>query len=241
MGLYLHRLPRHSVQNFYIAMDEFSEFLNAALAGQLPGPGAQQRMAPRNRDGSVRTFIPPPTARQSAVAVVITQTPRPAVLLTLRSSNLRHHRGQISFPGGRIEHGESPVDAAMRELREEVAIPPSDVRVLGTLSKLYTPPSNSAIVPVVMEAEQMLTCVPDPVEVEEWFWVQLDQLLGTAVEEEWELPYGRMIVPHWRIHPRVPLWGATAMILSELLELYEGWLSKRATLQAQASSDRHRQ
>jgi 8-oxo-dGTP pyrophosphatase MutT (NUDIX family) len=76
----------------------------------------------------------------------------------------------------------------MRELREEVGIPPSDVRVLGTLSKLYTPPSNSAIVPVVMEAEQMLACVPDPVEVEEWFWVQLEQLLGTAVEEEWELP-----------------------------------------------------
>ncbi len=222
------------------AMVDFATFLSRALSEQLPGWEAQQRMMPRYRDGSHRVFSPPPDARQSAVAVVISGGQRPSVLLTLRSAQLRHHRGQISFPGGRIESGETPRDAALRELREEVGIEPTLVVVLGSLTSLYTPPSNSAIVPIVMSCAYPLECRLDAAEVEESFWVELAALSDTAIEEEWELPYGRMIVPHWRIHRRVPLWGATAMILSELLALYRRWIMQPESLSRPVAAALHR-
>ncbi len=222
------------------AMVEFTTYLSRALGEELPGWEAQHRMMPRYRDGSYREFSPPPDARRSAVAVVVTADDRPSVLLTLRSAQLRHHRGQISFPGGRIEAGESPRDAALRELREEVGIEPELVTVLGTLSSLYTPPSNSAIVPIVMRCFHRLDCTLAAAEVEESFWIELDALTASVIEEEWELPYGRMIVPHWRVHPRVPLWGATAIVLSELLALYQRWLKQQAILSASVADTLHR-
>lgn len=221
-------------------MDDFRTFLQEALAGSLPGRAAQQRMMPRYPDGSVRHFPIPDNARQTAVAVVISSPTCPAVLLTLRSQFLRHHRGQISFPGGRIERGEHAIEAALRELQEEVGISSSTVRVLGCLSPLYTPPSNSAITPVVMACNGSVTLCLDVCEVEEAFWVPLHQLDGTAIEQVWELPYGTMIVPHWQVHPRVPLWGATAIILAELLELYRCWLSRQAVQEEQAAGALHR-
>lgn len=220
-------------------MDELIAFLAKALHNPLPGWHAQEQMMPRYPDGRVREFVVPANARQSAVAVLLTSDVRPSVLLTLRSTQLRYHRGQISFPGGQIEPDESPQNAALRELQEEVGIPSSEVEVIGTLSSLYTPPSNSMIVPVVMVCHRMPSLQLDANEVEEAFWVSLNQLIGTVVEEEWELPYGRMQVPHWRIHPRVPLWGATAMIIAELLHLYQQWLIQRRIPTVQAADDRH--
>ncbi|GIV53856.1 MAG: coenzyme A pyrophosphatase [Candidatus Kapaibacterium sp.] len=220
-------------------MDEFARFLERALRQTLPGWEAQQRMMPRFPDGQVRDVTPPANARKSAVAVVIGSSPEPSVLLTLRSTRLGHHRGQLSFPGGRIEDGETASEAALRELWEEVGIARTHVRVLGKLSPFYTPPSNSAIEPVVMVCADRLECMLNYDEVEEAFWVSLEELLGSAVERIWELPYGTMIVPQWLVHPRVPLWGATAVILSELLVLYEGWLSQRATPSASTPTDQH--
>ncbi|MCX7930669.1 MAG: CoA pyrophosphatase [Chlorobi bacterium] len=220
-------------------MNDFATYLVTALLRELPGWTVQQRMMPRYSDGTVRRFAPPPDARRSAVAVIVTTGYDPAVLLTLRSSTLRYHRGQISFPGGRIEPGELPTDAALRELTEEVGIPASMVRVHGMLSSLYTPPSNSAILPIVMTCSARLDCQLDAREVEEAFWVELSHLDGSAVEEEWELPYGRMIVPHWRVHQRVPLWGATAIVLAELLALYRLWLNEQEPPSTPTADDLH--
>jgi len=240
--LYRRRLLERSARNLHrTAMDDPAVFFRHALAQALPGPAAQETMMPRYPDGRRRSFSQPSDARQSAVAVVLRQEQdRPAVLLTLRSAMLRHHRGQLSFPGGKIERGETPPDAALRELSEEVGLPAQCVEVLGRLTPLYTPPSNSAITPVVMWCTAPVELSLDPREVEEAFWVRLDDLLGSAVEQEWELPYGRMIVPHWRIHPTVPLWGATAMILAELLELYSQWLTRQTTPAGEAAGNLHR-
>ncbi|RMF33029.1 MAG: CoA pyrophosphatase [Chlorobiota bacterium] len=221
-------------------MDDPVVFFRHALAQALPGPAAQETMMPRSPDGRRRSFSQPSDARHSAVAVVLRkEQDRPAVLLTLRSAMLRHHRGQLSFPGGRIERGETPTDAALRELSEEVGLPSRCVEVLGVLSPLYTPPSNSFITPVVMWCSAAVALSLDPSEVEEAFWVRLEELVGSAVEEEWELPYGRMIVPHWRVHPRVPLWGATAMILAELIELYSQWLTRQTAPAGGAAGGLH--
>lgn len=211
-------------------METFARYLRSALEGELPGISVQRRMMPRYHDGTYRIIEPGPLSRKTAIAVVLCAGP--AVLLTLRSQRLRYHRGQISCPGGRIEEGETVVQAALRELWEEVGIASEEVDVLGMLSPLYTPPSDSVIMPVVVWWNGRELQHVQQEEVEEVFTVPLDMLRRAPIEEEWCLPYGQMIVPHWRVHRTVPLWGATAMVLVELLWFYEQWLIQRMTLQA---------
>ncbi len=205
---------------------DWSERLRLRLAQPLPGWSAQRRMAPR--PGEERSRIPSDIngLKQSAVLALLAPTAEGAasVLITLRSEGLNTHKGQLSFPGGRIEPNEHVTDAALRETHEEVGVPPQAVRILGALSPLYIPPSRSLVHPVVGVLDQPHTLIPSPHEVQEAFWLPLAalaeptnyrttlrELLGQPVE-----------VPYWQVHP-TPLWGATAIILAELLELLELW------------------
>jgi 8-oxo-dGTP pyrophosphatase MutT (NUDIX family) len=71
------------------------------------------------------------------------------VLLLARAATLRSHAGQVAFPGGRVEPGESVVEAALREAHEETGLDPSGVEVLGTLTELPMPVSNHVVTPVL--------------------------------------------------------------------------------------------
>ena len=156
----------------------------------------------------------------SAVLVLLTSHPSlrsSLVLLTLRSSTLRSHTGQISFPGGRIEPGETPEAAALRECEEETGIPAHLPEVLGRLSPITSPASKGAVLPIVAWLHEEVPVRIHPDEVEEAFWQPLDEL-GEPVVTEWELRGRKMLVPHWPVH-RVPLWGLTACVLSELRQL----------------------
>lgn len=153
-----------------------------------------------------------PRASQSSSSFV----PRPSshVLLTLRSSRLRTHTGQLSFPGGRIEPGETPEQAALRECEEETGIPAHLPEVLGRLTPISSPASFGAVMPIVAWLHQDVPIIPHPDEVDEAFWQPLDAL-GEPVVSEWELRGMKLMVPHWPIH-RVPLWGLTACVIEEL-------------------------
>jgi 8-oxo-dGTP pyrophosphatase MutT (NUDIX family) len=197
------------------------------LAGPLPGVHAHKYFVPSDMpDAAKRLQRAPDDARRSAVLVPLLVRPDDDldVLLTVRTSTLRSHSGQISFPGGRIDDGEDAVATALRELDEETGIPSHDVAVLGTLTPLWVPPSNSAITPVVGLVRAPEAYTPSEAEVAEIFTVPLSLLLDTSSVHvaPWTL-YDRTVqVRHWRVHPSVPLWGATAMILNELLELVRG-------------------
>ena len=107
-------------------------------------PGARRRPAGRPLAPAF------PDARPSAVLVALADGPSGAeVLLTRRSWDLRSHKGEISFPGGRIDAGESPAEAALREAQEEVGLDPAAIEVVGELEHLNTVVSRSYIVPVV--------------------------------------------------------------------------------------------
>jgi len=173
-------------------------------------------------------LVPPEDAspRRGAVLILFGEGARgPEVLLTERAHHLRHHPGQVSFPGGALEDGEGAVEAALREAEEETGLDPSGVEVFAELPELWLPPSNFAVTPVLgWWAEPSVVSAVDAGEVH-------------AVLRE---PVAELTDPEHRFvtrHPRtgwlgpafwigegkdVLLWGFTAGVISRLFDTV-GW------------------
>jgi 8-oxo-dGTP pyrophosphatase MutT (NUDIX family) len=156
--------------------------------------------------------------RDAAVLVPLLETDRGLrLLLTKRSSRLRHHPGQVAFPGGKRDEGETPEAAALREAQEEVGLPKGHARVLGRLPAHETV-TGFAVTPVVAYVTPF-EFRPEPDEVEEAFTVPLSHVLDPAnyaVER-------RRWRGEWRRYYAVPwgpyyVWGATARILRGLAD-----------------------
>jgi 8-oxo-dGTP pyrophosphatase MutT (NUDIX family) len=145
------------------------------------------------------------------------------VLLTRRSTALRNHAGEISFPGGRIDPGETEVAAALREANEEVGLDPVAVEVIGELDHLATVVSRSHIVPVVARAAGRLALTPHSLEVERVMWVPLAELTraDTYRAERWVAPWGARVLYFFELDDET-VWGATAHILVDLLRRVGG-------------------
>jgi 8-oxo-dGTP pyrophosphatase MutT (NUDIX family) len=150
------------------------------------------------------------------------------VILTRRSSRLRTHKGEVSFPGGRVNPGEEPAAAARREAYEEVDLDPALVTMEGWLHPVTTLASPALIMPVVASLPERPTLVASPREVERVFDVALAELADPSIfhEERWQVP-GRMIpgspdnsfaVRFFEVSGEL-IWGATARMLSELLSI----------------------
>ncbi|HEX6983632.1 MAG TPA: CoA pyrophosphatase [Balneolaceae bacterium] len=210
-------------------MHHFLTFLERRLKEELPGRHAQLKMAPEPMNGGKpRRMEAPENASQSSVLVLLfpNEENKLELVLTLRSDDI-DHGGQISFPGGRAEKNESVIKTALRETQEEIGIDPKEVRVIGFLSELFVAHSNNRVAPVVGFLSERPQFKINPAEVEEVFAVELDSLLHkkNLTVEDWDLQTYTYRVPYWNVH-RVPLWGATAMMLSELLDLYREFLGK---------------
>ena len=143
-----------------------------------------------------------------------------SVLLTQRSAALKHHAGQVSFPGGRMEEQDSDVvDTALREAREEVGIRPESVAVIG-----YLPPMPTVTGYAVSAVVGLMTCELsleiDPTEVEYAFEVPLDFLLDPRNERALEREYRGRRIPTVEFHYEGEhIWGATAHMLVELRKI----------------------
>lgn len=201
----------------------FEEQLLLQLQSPLPGITAHREMIPDVKDAARRLGPPPAEAKRSAVVVplVLRQGALPEVMFTLRSESMRSHKGQISFPGGRLDAFESPVEAALRELEEETGVGNHDVRILGELTDIYIPPSNSGVTPFVAVLNKPSEYIISEEEVEEIFHIPLEIFIDPRTLKRGPRTFfGTTVqVPYWDIHADVPLWGATAMILNELVWL----------------------
>ncbi|HEY0879031.1 MAG TPA: CoA pyrophosphatase [Zeimonas sp.] len=166
--------------------------------------------------------------RAAAVLVpIVAHAQASTVLLTQRTWNLRHHSGQVAFPGGRLEGSDAtPVDAALREAHEEIGVAPSLVEVIGRLPE-YLTGTGFLVTPVVGVLQPGFAVRPDPSEVADIFEVPLAFLMnprhhqrrsvrdaGGAERTFFTMPY------------RVPgeteerfIWGATAAMLRNLYRL----------------------
>lgn len=145
------------------------------------------------------------------------------VVLTRRSWNLRTHKGEVSFPGGRADPGEDPLTAALREANEEIALDSSLVEPLGELDHLTTITRRAYIVPVVAMVAGVPELRPNDAEVDRVLHVPLSTLMSDDVfrEERWgEGPMSRPIFFFDLDGDTV--WGATAAMLRQLLARLTG-------------------
>ena len=159
--------------------------------------------------------------RPSAVLVGLFESSNGVeAILTRRSQNLTNHRGEISFPGGRLDAGESVLQAALRETQEEIGLSPEDVEVVGELNSMATVVSNSHIVPIVgrYRTPPKLHAVND--EVDRVFSVPLSELVRTDTysQEHWIFDDREFQINFFYLDDET-IWGATARILFQVMML----------------------
>jgi 8-oxo-dGTP pyrophosphatase MutT (NUDIX family) len=203
------------------AVEYAIEHLRAAMSAPLPGMPAQLRMAPDPRPGTERILEPGLDCRKAGVlALLYPGADGLCIVLTRRTDTVESHRGQISFPGGSLDPGETTVAAALREAQEELGVDPAGVEVLGGLSPLYIPHTGFCVYPTVGYAAARPEFTPNPHEVAEVIEASLAHLLApeASCEETWQLRGAPTTVPFYAVGPH-KVWGATAMMLSELLAL----------------------
>jgi 8-oxo-dGTP pyrophosphatase MutT (NUDIX family) len=174
-----------------------------------------------------------PDTNPAAVLVALFEEAGQArVLLTVRSSRLRSHQGEVAFPGGKLDAGEGVDDGARREAEEEVGLDPSLVTVVGHLTAMPTVSSNTLMTPVVAVLDGRPVTAPAPDEVARVFDVALADFLadGVFAEELWAvpgrhgadgMPGGEFPVWFFSVAGET-VWGATARVLTELLCLVLG-------------------
>ncbi len=177
----------------------------------------------RDAAGALLRPMGPPdgvTPRHGAVLLLLTPDGDDLRLpLTVRSAHMTNHRGEVSLPGGRVEPGDGGlVGAALRECHEELGIDPAEITVIGRLEQVYIPPSNFLVVPVVGWIEHLGELRPDPGEVEAVLSVSLRRLLAPNLLqfERRSFRDAEISVPSFPVDG-YSVWGATALILSELV------------------------
>lgn len=196
------------------------EHIARLLRSGLPGKRSHLKMIPPGRKLSLNDDEPETIRQSSVLLLLFRHEGQLYTCLTKRSPAMKNHPGQVSLPGGKIEQGESPEVAALREAQEEVGVVPADVLILGRLSEVYVQVSRYRILPIVgwvdykpefeinaAEAEKLILFPIQP--------VFLEQLLKTFPVQT---STGLLNVPCFVFDDEI-IWGATAMILAEFLDL----------------------
>ncbi len=161
--------------------------------------------------------------RRAAVLVPMLQTPGGLELLfTVRSSELSNHAGQISFPGGRLEAGESVPEAARRETAEEIGLNVPETSLLGTLHDLPSP-ARYTVTPVVGVVAWPQSLTLQATEVAEVFTVPLAELLSVTPRQEIRLLEGQRRTIYFYAHQSLTgerlIWGLTGNIVADFLSV----------------------
>lgn len=205
-------------------MDELIEALSKAFLKPLPGWDAQKRMINYDRPQVNNIAEIDPGARKSAVlALLYPKNGEIYTVLTLRNIYEGTHSGQISFPGGKQEPGDSSLWlTALREANEEVGLNPGFVHQLGILTPVYIPPSRFLVTPYLAFAKSAPSFTPDPFEVQRIIETPVNLFLDATKIAEKKMflkSFNESVsVRYYDLEGEI-LWGATAMIISEISEI----------------------
>jgi len=200
--------------------------ISEAISAGLPGEISQFKMAPpmRAKLMAENANLPPPKKAAVLIPIYLNEEGAPSLVLTLRKTYEGVHSGQVSFPGGKFEMDEiDPIQVALRESREEIGLAGHQVEIAGLLSPLYIPPSHMHVQPVVGFITKPVIFKPQELEVERILFIGIQSLLeeGAVRYKEITLRSNQKInTPYFEIDGET-VWGATAMILGELLEIWK--------------------
>lgn len=188
------------------------------VAARLADPERLARAAPTGSDDA--EGLEPGALREAAVLVpIVWHAAAPSVLLTLRAADLSSHAGQVAFPGGRIEPGETAEAAALREAAEEVGLDPRLPVPVGELP-MHLTGTGFRVTPVVAFLDPPLTLTPDPSEVAAIFELPLATVLDPAAPQRRQAEWRGRLRDYWVWpHPEHLIWGATAAMLVNLAKV----------------------
>ena len=201
--------------------NNFVQYLAEALAGELPGLKSHRKLVPPGRE------LTPPAGALSLVKhsgilfLLFPEENRLFTCLIKRPVSMKHHPGQIGFPGGKVEENDdSPQKTAIREAEEEVGLSPGSFSIIGKLSDLYIQVSNFIIHPFVAWADKKPSFSKNNLEVEDIILFPVQDFMENEQMDEVVLDTfsGPLKVPYYPYNGEI-IWGATAMILSEFFDL----------------------
>lgn len=194
---------------------------------ELPGKKALFKMAPMERvkelkDVDIKTLNP----REAAVTALFypNKDNQTFLILILRKTYKGVHSAQIGFPGGKVEPEDKDLkDTAKRETEEEVGVPYDDIQLIKKMTTAYIPPSNFNVHPFIGYLEDTPKLIKQDDEVEDIVLVDIDDFLNedSLIEETLTTSYAtELTVPAFHLNGHV-VWGATAMMLSEIKTLFK--------------------
>lgn len=208
-------------------MNFSKSILKAQLSKALTGRVSHLKLAPPTRRSELEAQIAPPLdARKSAVMILLFhENEELKVVFIRRSLYVGIHSGQIAFPGGRYEDTDPSIEyTAFREIEEEIGIHKDQIELLGQLSDIYVPPSNFLISIFVGYLAQKPTYKPDEREVAEVLEISFDELcMPTALgQKSFYVPSANQSfeAPCYQT-TQCDIWGASAMVLSELIDMLQ--------------------
>ena len=204
-------------------MMDFQRFitqLKIAINKDLPGEESHQKMRVIY-DQSIELPFSKINSTQAAVLILLYLADNEIYFfLTKRTDELKHHKGQISLPGGTQEGNEKLIDTALRETQEEIGINKTSISIIGTITPLFVPVTGFMIYPFIGYSLNKLDPKPDPVEVATIFSVNISDLLNkeNRTTEQRNISGYDVQVPYFKLND-YQVWGATSMILSEFRDL----------------------
>ena len=205
--------------------DHLIKRIKQRLQEPLPGTSAHVKLAPY-RKSTLNTDFSKYNPKLASILLMLYQIDNCIKFVLIQRPNYSGtHGGQISFPGGKNENKETLKDTAFRETYEEIGIEAEKIQVLGTLSKVYVPPSNYLITPFIGYIDIIPKFNPDPKEVTKILEIDLNELMKEKVIKEKNIIVGantdnsmEIKIPYLDLHYNV-VWGATGVILSEFRDM----------------------
>jgi 8-oxo-dGTP pyrophosphatase MutT (NUDIX family) len=192
------------------------------VAARLADPAALALAVPTRFDDSEGPSPAVPLRAAAVLVPIVWHRDAPAILLTLRSAALTAHAGQVAFPGGRLEPGETAEAAALREAAEEVGLDPRLPELVGELPEHHTG-TGFRVTPVVAFLDPPLVLTPDPAEVQAVFELPLATVLDPAAPQRRRSEFRGRMRDYWVWpHDDHLIWGATAVILVNLARVLRG-------------------